>query len=41
VRDQISIMEKVGFSGIEFLGKTGFRTSQYTVGVLFRANKTE
>lgn len=40
VRDQIEMMEKVGFSGIEFLGETGFRTSKYTVGALFKAFKT-
>lgn len=40
MRDQINIMEQVGFSGVEFLGETGFRTSQYTVGALFRASKT-
>ena len=40
VRDQINIMEKVGFSDVEFLGKTGFHTSKYTVGALFRAHKT-
>lgn len=33
-------MEKVGFSNVEFLGTTGFRTSKYTVGALFRALKT-
>ena len=39
VRDQLNIMEEVGFSDVEFLGETGFRTSQYTVGALFRAGK--
>jgi len=34
-------MEKVGFSDVEFLGETGFRTSQYTVGALFRAIKAK
>jgi hypothetical protein len=34
-------MKQVGFSGMEFVGETGFRTSQYTVGALFRAIKTE
>ena len=39
VRDQIKLMEQVGFSGVESPGKTGFRTSKYTVGALFRATK--
>jgi hypothetical protein len=39
VRDQISLMEKAGFSEVEFVGLTGFRTSKYTVGALFRARK--
>jgi len=34
-------MEEVGFKEVEWLGMTGFRTSQYTVGALFRANKTK
>jgi hypothetical protein len=34
-------MEKAGFAGIEFRGKTGFRTSRYTVGALFKATKSE
>jgi hypothetical protein len=33
-------MEQVGFADVESPGKTGFRTSQYTVGALFMANKT-
>jgi hypothetical protein len=32
-------MEKAGFEKIEFAGMTGFDTSQYTVGALFRAAK--
>lgn len=32
-------MEQAGFSGVEFLGKTGFRTSQFTVAALFKAIK--
>jgi hypothetical protein len=32
-------MEKAGFEKVEFAGMTGFRTSQYTVGALFRAVK--
>jgi arsenite methyltransferase len=39
VRDQIDLLEKVGFSNVESPGSTGFRTSQYTVGVFFRATK--
>jgi hypothetical protein len=33
-------MAEVGFSDIAFLGVTGFRTSQFTVGALFRGLKT-
>jgi len=32
-------MEQVGFSNAESLGKTGFRTSKFTVAALFRATK--
>jgi hypothetical protein len=32
-------MERAGFEKVEFAGMTGFRTSQYTVGGLFRAAK--
>jgi hypothetical protein len=32
-------MERAGFEKVEFAGMTGFRTSQYTVGALFRAAK--
>jgi hypothetical protein len=32
-------MEKAGFSKVEYRGATGFRTSQYTVGALFKASK--
>ena len=39
MRDQIKLMEQVGFSNVESLGETGFRTSQFTVGALFRATK--
>ena len=39
VRDQIKLMEQVGFSNIESLGQTGFRTSKFTVGALFKATK--
>ena len=39
VRDQINLKEEVGFTSIEFLGETGFHTSQYTVGALFKASK--
>ena len=39
VRDQIKLIEQVGFSSVKFLGKTGFRTSKYTVGALFKAIK--
>jgi len=32
-------MEKAGFSNVESPGKTGFRTSQFTIGALFKAIK--
>jgi hypothetical protein len=32
-------MAQAGFSNVEFLGQTGFRTSQFTVGALFGATK--
>jgi hypothetical protein len=32
-------MEEAGFKEVEWLGMTGFRTSQYTVGALFKAKK--
>jgi len=32
-------MEKAGFEKVEFAGMTGFNTSQYTFGALFRAVK--
>lgn len=41
MRDQVKLMEQVGFAGVESLGKTGFRTSKYTVGALFKATKAE
>ena len=40
VRDQLNLMEQAGFSNVESPGKTGFRTSQFTVGALFRAIKS-
>jgi len=33
------MMEDVGFKEVEYLGTTGFRTSKYTIGALFRALK--
>jgi hypothetical protein len=32
-------MQQVGFSDVESLGETGFRTSEYTVAALFKATK--
>jgi len=32
-------MKQAGFSNVECPGKTGFKTSQFTVGALFRAAK--
>ena len=39
VRDQINLMKQVGFSNVESPGATGFRTSKFTVGALFKATK--
>lgn len=36
MRDQITFMEKAGFIEVECVGKTDIRTSEYTVGALFR-----
>jgi len=35
------LLEEAGFKNIEYMGDTGFHTSQYTVGALFRAKKQE
>jgi len=32
-------MKDAGFVEVEYLGTTGFRTSQYTIGALFKARK--
>jgi hypothetical protein len=32
-------MADAGFTGVQHLGMTGFRTSAYTVGALFAADK--
>ena len=32
-------MKQVGFSNVESPGATGFRTSKFTVGALFKATK--
>jgi hypothetical protein len=39
VGDQIKLLQEAGFKEVEYAGGTGFRTSQYTVGALFRAVK--
>jgi hypothetical protein len=33
------MLRRAGFAGILFAGLTGFRTSPYTEGALFRARK--
>jgi hypothetical protein len=33
------LLEEAGFKKVEWLGMTGFRTSAYTVGALFKAHK--
>ncbi len=37
MRDQLTLMEKAGFMGVELVGKTPVKTSSYTFGALFRA----
>lgn len=37
MRDQRELMEKAGFVDVRFVGKTGVKTSEYTVGALFTA----
>jgi len=32
-------MQDAGFEQVEFRGTTGFRTSEFTIGALFRAEK--
>jgi len=32
-------MQQAGFLNVESPGKTGFKTSEFTVGALFRATK--
>lgn len=39
MRDQIALMEKAGFTGVRHIGATDTRTSDYTVGALFAAEK--
>ncbi len=39
VGDQVALMAKAGFVGIEHVGATGVATSRFTVGALFRARK--
>lgn len=41
VRDQMILLQNAGFSDVEYIGTTGFRTSQYTIAALFRASKFE
>jgi hypothetical protein len=33
------LLEKAGFVEVKMVGKTGYRTSQYTIGVTFTARK--
>jgi hypothetical protein len=35
------LLEEAGFKETEWLGMTGFRTSQYTIGALFKAKKPD
>jgi len=35
----LEMMQKTGFSQARIIGTTGYRTSQYTMGTLFLAQK--
>jgi hypothetical protein len=35
----MELMKEAGFKDIAYMGATGFRTSQYTTGALFRGDK--
>jgi hypothetical protein len=39
VRDQLDLLGRAGFVGVEHLGFSGFTTSRFTVAALFRARK--
>ncbi len=39
--EQITFWKKAGFSGAECVGNTVTRTSEYTVGALFKAYRKE
>jgi hypothetical protein len=39
VRDQVDLITKAGFIGVEHVGFSGFTTSRFTVAALFRARK--
>ena len=39
VREQINLLKEAGFRKVEYVGTTGFHTSKYTTGALFRALK--
>ncbi len=41
VGDQVRLLQDAGFSDVEYVGTTGFRTSQYTIAALFRAIKLQ
>lgn len=39
MRELLKLMEAVGFTRVEYVGKTGVATSRYTLGATFRAQK--
>ena len=41
MRDLLGILERTGFLGAEFLGRTAVSTSKRTHGAIFRARKPE
>ena len=36
---EVELMQKAGFADAQWLGMTGFRTSEYTVGAMFKGTK--
>ncbi len=37
MRDQVSLIESAGFREVECVGMTNVKTSDYTIGALFKA----
>jgi len=37
----VQLLKNAGFDDVAWMGMTGFRTSHYTVGALFKGRKAE